>query len=836
MITGKYTGLSKEQAAVQRSKFGTNEIQSQGLPRWMELSISIVTEPLFLILIATAGIYFVLGEVQEAYIMLAALVFVSGISLFQENRSARSERALRSILEPKTKVFRSSELVLLDIKDLVVEDVFLIEDGDIVPADALLLESHDLSVNESILTGESASQFKGSDAHDLNIFKGSQVLSGYAVARVTQTGASTRFGKIEQSLKSIETVKTPIQIQIQAFVRKMVQFGLVAFGIIWAIQYYITQNFIFGLLKGLTLSMSVLPEEIPVAFSTFMALGAMHLYKKQVLVKNPMTVETLGGITVLCLDKTGTITENKMQLDGIYSLQQDARFKADQTPLSEMQILEYAMWASEESPFDPMELSIHQLYEQLSPRDERQHFRMIKEYPLSGQPPIMVHVFKNETGQQIIACKGGLESVLKLCRLTEDHKSRLMAQYDFFASQGHRVLAVAKAHASSSGLPADPFAFQMEMLGLISFYDPPKKNISETIQSFYNAGIEVKILSGDYAQTTSAIAGQIGLRRTDGVITGEEVMSMDEQSLVAVLKTKNIFARMFPEAKYRVIRALKAAGEIVCMTGDGVNDGPALKASHIGIAMGQRGSELARKTASLILVRDDLSRLVDGIALGRRIYENLKKAIQYIISIHIPIILIVTLPLLLLWEHNDFLSPVHVIFLELIMGPTCSILFENEPIEPHSMSKPPRKARPDLFTWTELNISILQGFIITAVCLALARYSISLGHSDDKVRSLLYTCLVFSNIFLTLVNRSFIVSVLSTLRYKNKLVPFIITLSLIALMFTLYVPSIRSLFRFEYLQISELSLCLFLGFLSVIWIEVYKWRRRKSAGALHRSI
>lgn len=828
MITGKYTGLSSDQIEQQRKIFGSNRMKSKGRPRWLEILFNILLEPLFLILVATAIIYFLLGEQNEAYIMLAALVFVSGISLFQENRSSKAEKALKTLLEPKTKVYRDSNLVLLEIQELVVDDIFMIEDGEIVPADAILLESHDLSINESILTGESAALYKGSESKDFEIFQGTQVMSGYAVAKVKHVGISTKLGEIQTSLSQIKSEKTPIQIQIRSFVSKMVQIGLFAFLIIWAIQYYITQNFIFGLLKGLTLSMSLLPEEIPVAFSTFMALGALHLYKKQVLVKNPMTVETLGGVTVICLDKTGTITENKMQLKCLYAFHEDQTFTSDSTQSLLLPVLEYAMWASEESPFDPMEQSIHQLYEKRNPVDLRKQFRMIKEYPLSGHPPIMVHVFENQEGQQIIACKGGLESVLKLCTLQEEERSRLLNKYDHFANLGHRVLAVAKGKSNVSNLPDDPFAIEMEMLGLVTFYDPPKQHISETIQSFYNAGIEVKILSGDYAITTSAIARQIGIKNTNEAITGNEVMAMTEQSLVSVLKSKTIFARMFPEAKCKVIQALKNSGEIVSMTGDGVNDGPALKASHIGIAMGQRGSELARNTASLILVQDDLSRLVDAIALGRRIYENLKKAIQYIISIHIPIILIVTLPVLFFWDYTDFFSPIHVIFLELIMGPTCSILFENEPIEPNSMLKPPHKSTLDLFTWGELNLSILQGLAITLVCLLLARYYMYINQPEDKVRSMLYTCLVFANIFLTLVNRSFIESVLKTLRYKNKLVPIIIGISLIALMLSLYVPSIREIFQFDILNFNELILCLLLGLMSVIWIEVYKWFQRKT--------
>lgn len=828
MITGKYTGLTSEQVKVQRKKSEVQKLQKEGLPGWLEILLSIITEPLFLILVATAGIYFLLGENEEAWIMLAALGFVSGISLFQEHRSSRAEKALKSLLEPKIKVFRNAEFLMIEQEDLVLEDVFLIEDGDLIPADAKLLESHDLTINESILTGESIPLYKGLDSNDRDIFQGTQVMSGYGIAEVKFLGRETRLGKIQQQLKNIQAVKTPIQIQIQNFVQKMVQFGLVAFAIIWAIQYYITQNFIFGLLKGLTLSMSVLPEEIPVAFSTFMALGALQLYKNQVLVKNPMTVETLGGVSVLCLDKTGTITENQMQLEGIYSFQEGKLSQLKERHASANKVIEFAMWSSEESPFDPMEQSIHQAYEQICTEDLRLVFSMVREYPLAGRPPMMIHVFENPEGQQLLACKGGLESVIKICGLTPEEEKRLVEQSQSLADLGHRVLAVAGSNERLSDFPADPFEFKMQMLGLVSFYDPPKKNIKDTIRKFYQAGIDVKILSGDFSNTTLAVARQIGIQQTSKYCTGDEVMAMNEQSLVLELNSTAVFSRMYPEAKLKVIETLKNSGQIVSMTGDGVNDGPALKASHIGIAMGRKGSELARRSSSLILANDDLSKLVDGIALGRRIYENLKKAIQYIISIHIPIILIVTLPLIFFWDYTDFFSPVHVVFLELIMGPTCSIVFENEPIEPQSMVKPPRKSTNELFTWSELNTSIVQGLVITAFCLAITRYAMYASYPEEKVRSLLYTNLVFANLFLTLVNRSFIESIWTTLRYKNKLVPLILGISILALMTTLYHPALQTVFRFEALKFAEVMMCAGLGFLSVIWMEFFKWRRRKS--------
>ncbi len=825
-MSSNHTGLTSAEVLLQRKLYGSNEVENKQLPDWIKLLKSVVLEPLLLILLVTVVIYALLGEQDDAIILLFAIGFVAGISIFQESRSSRAEKALKTLLQPKTRVYRNDEIKTLNARELVVGDVFLFEDGNILPADALILECHDLSINESVLTGESASLYKGEASGDLNLYQGSLVLSGYGVARVVSVGINTQLGLIQHSLETIAVGKTPIQKQIHAFVKKMIQLGLVAFFSILAVQYYLTQNLIYALLKGLTLSMSLLPEEIPVAFSTFMALGALALYRKQVLIKNPMTVESLGAVTTICLDKTGTITENQMTLSGVYDLRLDQLFDIRTNSLQNSPVIEMAMWASEIQAFDPMEISLHTYYEAHTTQDLRTDYQMIREYPLSGNPPVMIHVYENEQGHHLIACKGGLESVITRCDLGEESLDKLHKQVQHLANLGHRVLAVDRGIEPDAALPQNSFDFKMEMLGLVSFIDPPKKDIQDTIRHFYQAGIRVKILSGDYPNTTLSIARQIGIRNSDSSITGEQVMQMNEQSLVSAIKNCDVFSRMFPEAKLALIQQMKKNGEVVAMTGDGVNDGPALKASNVGVAMGKRGSELAREAASIILVNDDISRMVDGIALGRRIYENLKKAIQYIISIHIPIVLIVTLPVIFFWKHTDFFQPIHVILLELIMGPTCSIVFENEPIEANAMSRPPREAHKSLFTWNELGISIVQGIIITGVCLALALHDLSRGSGIDHARSMLYACLIFSNIFLTLVNRSFTEPVWTTIRYKNALFPMITVISILALLTTLYYSPIQQLFRFETLGLSELLLAFICSFPAVFWIEPVKWFKR----------
>lgn len=824
-----FTGLTNEEVEANRREFGSNQKIKDHQNRFFEVLKEVVTEPLFIILVLAATLYFLLGEYSEGIIMLIALTLVAGISLFQENKSRTAVDALKQLSSPQAKVLRNGILRSLPVEELVVNDVILIEDGDLVPVDALVLEPHDFSVNESMLTGESLPVTKEAGSGKDMVFQGTLVMTGNCVAKVAAVGQETALGKIGRSIQEIEVSKTPLQVQIKNFVRSMVGFGAVAFLVVWGINYYISKSVFDSLLQGLTLAMSILPEEIPVAFSTFMALGAYHLYKKKVITRSPHTVETLGAATVICADKTGTLTENRMELSAIYEYGEDKSIDFTQNPFSLGEVLEYGVWASEINPFDPMEKSLHQVYAQVCLSDERQDSVMIHEYPLEGKPPVMTHVFRKKTGEVIISVKGSVEGVLNQTRLTEEQKKLVLEKADEFATKGFRVLGVGKSNHDPADLPNSQFDLDFHFLGLLAFYDPPKANIGQVLKSFYQAGIKVKMITGDHAQTALAIAKQVGLNKGEASMTGEEVMRIDIKELSQKVKKVNVYARMFPEAKLKIIEALKANGEIVAMTGDGVNDGPALKSAHIGIAMGMRGSELAKKAAALILMDDDLGHMTDAVALGRRIYENLKKAIQYIISIHIPIILIVAIPLVLFWKYTNIFSPIHVIFLELIMGPTCSIVFENEPIEANSMQKPPRKMSDTFFSWKELSLSVFQGLAITGGCLGIGFYFMDLGQSESMVRTVIYTTLIFSNLFLTLVNRSFYYSVFYTLRYPNRLMPIILLSSLLVLALSITFPPVRGIFDFELISIRQVLLALSVAFLSVMWVEILKfWKRRNN--------
>jgi Ca2+-transporting ATPase len=823
----QYAGLTETEVTQNRQKFGTNRLVESGNNRFFHVLREVVLEPLFILLVLTSLIYFLLGENNEGIIMLIALSFVSGISIFQETRSRNAVDELNKISAPLAKVIRGENLIRISSDEIVLNDLIVVEDGDLIPADAVILRMNDFSVNESVLTGESLPVFKVTSPEMQYIYRGTHVVSGACTARVTAVGKSTRFGKIGESLLEIGSSKTPLQLQIKNFIRSMVSAGLVAFVIVWAVNYYISKDIIYGLLRGLTLAMSILPEEIPVAFSTFMALGAYHLYKKKVIARSPHTVETLGASTVICVDKTGTITENRMELAVIYDFISDLYVDYTLGDNTYTPVLAYSMWASESQPFDAMEISIHEKYGKTAPLDLRPEYQMVKEYPLGGTPPIMTHVFSNSAGHIIIACKGSLETVLRLSKLADPDKTEIQKKAGQLASKGYRVLGVGRSEMKVNELPESQLDIQLEFMGLVAFYDPPKKNMPAILRQFYDAGIQVKMLTGDYTETALAIAKEINFRTGKATLNGDQITKLSDDELRRVVHDTHLYTRMFPEVKLRVIEALKSNGEVVAMTGDGVNDAPALKASHIGIAMGKRGSEVARNAASLILMDDDLGHMPDAVALGRRIYENLKKAIRYIISIHIPIILIVTMPLVLGWAFHDIFSPIHVIILELIMGPTCSIIYENEPMEEYYMKKAPRKINSDFFSFRELSISIIQGIVITIACLTTGYYYLADNSSETLVRTVIYTTLIFSNLFLTLTNRSFFYSIFTTLTYKNKLIPLIISISLAILLLSIYYEPVQEIFRFEALSLKDLTRCFISAFTGVLWIEIYKFFRRK---------
>lgn len=821
-------GLNDSEVVASRQQYGYNRINTTQKNGWLELLVDILKEPMLILLIAISVIYVIIGDYGEALFMFVAIVAVSAISFYQDNRSKKALEALEKLNEPLSTVIRNGKVLKIPTHEIVVGDLCITEEGKMINADGSIVHSNDFSLNEASLTGESLSVFKNNESEDNQVYSGTIVVSGLAVFKVEKIGAATRLGKIGSSLTEIKTEVSPLQVQIGKFVKTMAIIGIIIFLLVCLVNYYQTQNLLDSLLNGLTLAMSVLPEEIPVAFTTFMALGAWKLMQKGIVIKRSSVVETLGSTTVICTDKTGTITENTMHLKHLYDFRLDQTFDENDfgnDALSEL--INYAMWSSEPVPYDPMEKTLHRIYEQTQKADRRQNFQMIHEYPLEGKPPMMTHLFEDAGKNRIIAAKGAPEAMLNVSSLSEEEKNRVGKFIKDFGKQGYRVLGVAKSDFKGQDFPERQQDFSFEFLGLVVFYDPPKKEIQKTFQQIYDAGIQVKVITGDNTDTTKSIATQAGIIHAENTIEGKEIMEYSEAELLQKAQEKVLFTRMFPEAKLAVVNALKQDGEVVAMLGDGINDAPALKAAHIGVAMGNKGTEIAKAAASLVIIDDDLSKLITGIAAGRRIYANIKKAVQYIISIHIPIIFTVSIPLFLGWVFPQIFTPVHVIFLELIMGPTCSIVYENEPMEKNTMRRKPRKMTDTFLNWKELGISIFQGLIITIGVLFAYQLMVQKGSNEEQTRAMVFTTLIFANILLSLTNRSFYYSLFESFKNRNRLFFVVIVLTLVLLFVILYFPAVAAFFKVSGLSFQDLGIAVIIAIVSVLWFEIYKLVKRK---------
>ncbi|HNB34289.1 MAG TPA: cation-translocating P-type ATPase [Bacteroidia bacterium] len=827
-IPAHLTGLTDKEVELSRLKFGINQKKIESGNSIFSWIVDLFKEPMLILLLAVSVIYLIIGDHGEAIFMFLAIVAVSAISFYQDNRSKKALEALEKLNEPLSTVIRNAQVIKVPTHELVVGDLCIVEEGKLINADGKIVHSNDFSVNESSLTGESLSVYKNSESKDNLVYDGTVAVSGLAVFVVEQIGKETRLGKIGVSITEIKVESSPLQIQIKKFVMTMAIFGSIIFLLVCIVNYLNTKNLIESLLSGLTLAMSILPEEIPVAFTTFMALGAWKLMRDGVIIKRSNIVETLGSTTVICTDKTGTITENTMHLKHLFLLKTNKTYdesEFDTTDLSTL--IDYAMWSSEPLPFDPMEKTLHHVYMQTQKTDERTNYKMIHEYPLAGKPPMMTHIFENANKQRIIAAKGAPEAIINVSVLSEGEKENILNVIHDFGNKGYRVLGVAQSNFKGYNFPEKQQELKFTFLGLVVFYDPPKQGIQTVFQHIYDAGIKVKVITGDNTETTKTIAKQAGILNVAEAIEGKDVVNLNEKQLMHEVEEKTLFTRMYPEAKLSVVNALKKKGEVVAMLGDGVNDGPALKAAHIGVAMGNKGTEIAKTAASLVITNDDLDKLIVGIAAGRRIYSNLKKAIQYIISIHIPIILTVTLPLFLGWIFPHIFTPVHVIFLELVMGPTCSIVYENEPLEKNIMKQKPRIMTETFLSWKELGISIFQGLAITLGVLFIYQWSVWHGGNEEKTRALVFTTLIFANVFLSLVNRSFYYSILACFKHKNILFPIVIGATLIMLFLILYIPAFADFFKLAGLNLREIIMSIIVAAISVMWMEIYKWTKRR---------
>lgn len=655
------------------------------------------------------------------------------------------------------------------------------------------------------------------------VFSGTLVTQGQAIARVHATGMRTELGKIGSALQTVKPEHTSLQRETGNLVRLFAIAGVVLCTLVVLLYGLLRGGWLNGLLAGIALAMSLLPEEFPVVLTVFLALGAWRISQKQVLTRRMPAIERLGETTVLCVDKTGTLTENRMTVQQLYA---GGALCAVQHPLPEAfeALAEFSLLASQRDPFDPMEQALLNLSKHAHTDYEHLHsdWTLRREYPFSSQLFAISHVWQPpQADAYIIAAKGAPEAIFDLCHLESEPRAALSLQVSRMADEGLRVLGVAKAaFPCTQPLPAEPHGFSFEFVGLVGLADPVRPTVLDAIKECSTAGIRVVMITGDYPCTAQYIGRHIGLVPVDACISGTELDAMEDATLQERIKTTSLFARVVPEQKLRLVNALKANGEVVAMTGDGFNDAPALKAAHVGVAMGKRGTDIAREAASLVLLDDDFSSIVGAVRLGRRIYDNIRHAMTYILASHVPIAGTSLLPLLFGWPL--VLLPVQIVFLELIIDPACSVVFEAEPEHPLVMKRPPRDPKEPLFGRRTVLLGLLQGACAFVIALAVLLIALYLGMDDQEVRALTFITLVFENLGLILANRSHSSHTLSTSRTHNAALQWIVGGTLIVLGGVLIIPGLRDLFGFKLVQPLDLVICLVAGAVGVHAFTVLK--------------
>ena len=837
-------GLSEKEAAERIASEGYNEIPSAKKRSIFSIALSVLREPMLLLLIASGVIYMILGDIQEALILLGFVFVIIGITLYQEQKTERALEALRDMSSPRALVIRDGASKRIAGREVVRGDIIILSEGDRVPADGILQDGNNLMVEESLLTGESVPVRKqeSKDTTEMGrpggdnspfLYSGTLVVGGLGIVQVCGTGLNTEFGKIGKSLQSIKQEETGLQKETKKVVRNLAFSGL-GLCVIMALVYGFTKgDWLAGFLASITLAMAIIPEEFPVVLTVFLALGAWRISKNNVLTRRMPAIETLGSNTVLCVDKTGTLTMNQMSVARLNVAGGSLQVNLQETkgPAENFhQLIEFSILASQTNPFDPMEKALKALGDHYQNMTEHLHadWSFLKEYPLSKKLLALSRVWKSPNSDDyIIASKGAPEAIMDLCHVKDEEKLAISKQVESMAADGLRVLGVAKSHFKQVSLPISQHDFKFEFIGLLGFADPIRPTVPAAIQECYKAGIRVVMITGDYPITAQHIARQVGLKPADKVITGLELDIFSDEELREHLKTVNIFARVVPEQKLRLVNAFKANGEIVAMTGDGVNDAPSLKSAHIGVAMGGRGTDVAREAGALVLLDDDFSSIVKAVRLGRRIFDNLRKAMAYILAVHIPIAGLSLIPVLFGWPL--VLLPVHVVFLELIIDPACSIAFEAEPEEPNVMNRPPRNRNEPLFSRRTIVLSLLQGTAVLLVTLAIYGIALNQGRGDLEARSLTFVTLVIANLGLILSNRVWSKNIIASLWHKNNALYIIVAATLAILTLVLFVPALRNLFSFGMLHLNDLGLCFGAGAACIVWFELVKFFSRPKA-------
>ncbi|MFK0730252.1 MAG: cation-translocating P-type ATPase, partial [Gloeotrichia echinulata HAB0833] len=850
------TGLSASTAATHLKQEGYNELPSTQHRNIWGIALEMFQEPIFLLLLGCGVIYLFLGDAQEALILLGFVFFIVGINLYQEQKTEKSLEALRDLSSPRALVIRDGERQRIAGREVVREDVIVLSEGDRIPADAVVIWSNNLSIDESLLTGESlpvrkqavenstelesttqtATQHRPGGEDLPFVYSGTLIVQGQGIAQVYATGMQTEMGKIGKALQTVEQEDTVLQRETRRIVSKLT-FVAIAICVAVIVIYGATRgDWLQGILAGLALAMAILPNEIPVVLAIFLALGAWRFSLARVLTRRIPVVETLGSTTVLCVDKTGTLTFNRMSVQQLFvspNFYDVTLHEREALPETYHELIEFGILASRKDPFDPMEKALKQVGDDYLARTEHLHqdWEILREYPLTGELLAMSCVWESPEKRLVIATKGAPEAIADLCHFNAQQMRDLEQHIGTMASTGLRVLGIAKAigtHQTDNqlnSLPEKQHDFKFAFLGLVGMADPVRPTVAPAIAECYTAGIRVVMITGDYPATAQNIARQIGLTPATQVITGTELEQMIEGELLSRIQTVNIFARVVPEQKLLIVNALKRCGEIVAMTGDGVNDAPALKSAHIGIAMGQRGTDVARESADLVLLDDDFSSIVQSIRLGRRVFDNLKKGMAYTLAVHIPIAGMSLIPVIFHWPL--VLLPIHIAFLHLIIDPACTVVFEAEPEESNVMRRPPRNPKEPLFSRRTLRLAVLQGLSVLVVLLAVFGIAFYSGNGEFDARALAFTTLIISNLSMILSNRSWSRTIPEMLHTPNTALWWVLGGGVVFMGLVLYVPLLRELFRFSFLHFDDLVVSLTSGVFSILWFEVLKiWPRK----------
>ncbi|HWU82907.1 MAG TPA: cation-translocating P-type ATPase [Methylophilaceae bacterium] len=818
------SGLSHRQAAARLARDGANEIPRAEVGAWRALLAEIAGEPMFLLLLGAGVIYLFTGDTREALLLLGFVVVIMIITTLQERRTQHALEALRDLSSPRALAIREGRPLRIAGRDIVREDVLILNEGDRIPADGALIGGHELVVDESLLTGESAPVTKFDS--DLLVFAGTLVVKGQGIMRVSATGIHSALGRIGRSLQTIGDAPSPLRREIGQLTRRLAILAACLCIGLTLLHWGLRGEWVAALLSGITLAMSILPQEFPVIMTIMFALGARRIARQRVLTRRLNAIETLGETTVLCVDKTGTLTENRMALAALSvdgELLECPAIEGQALPEHYHELLEYAVLASELAPHDPMERAFHRYAHAYLANTEHLHpdWSLVHEYELTPELLAMTHLWRGDgESPDVVAAKGAPEAIADLCHLSATAHAALREQVEQLASRGLRVLAVAKArHPARHSWPAIQHDFDFTLVGLLGLADPLRSNVPAAIAECQAAGIRVVMITGDYARTASAIAAQAGIAHRS-VLTGDALRNMETKDLQQAIREAGVFARVTPQQKLMIVDALKAEGAVVAMTGDGVNDAPALKAAHIGIAMGKRGTDVAREAASLVLLEDDFAAIVSAVRLGRRIFANLRQAFMYTFAVHVPIIALSIVPVLL--GSPWILAPIHIAFLELVINPACSLVFEAESGGRDLMHRSPRSTHEPLMTLGHIALSLTEGLIVAVAAAAIYLVTLQAMGDSAAARTSAFMVLVVANLVLIFPNRAAAAGLRSQFAHLPKASLWVLAATLTALALVTHVPPLVKAFGFNSPTLSQWLLTVVASLAALLCFEAAK--------------